>query len=232
MPYCVNCGVELSPGTVRCPLCRTPVVQPNGDGPEPSPFFPTRRAEVPPVSKKALAALLSAMLASLSACCALLNLVLRPGYGWSLFVVGAAAMLWVWFVLPLLVRRAPLWLRLILDMAAVGVYVYLIALTTGGEWWFFPLAVPVLAVATGVVLVLWALLRRGHSVLTTVTLLLLAAGVLCVGVEFCCDRFLLGRWSPGWSVVVLVCCVGLCIPLVVVRRVASLREEVRRRFHF
>ena len=82
------------------------------------------------------------------------------------------------------------------------------------------------------VLVLWALLRRGHSVLTTVTLLLLATGVLCVGVEFCCDRFLLGRWSPGWSVVVLVCCVGLCIPLVVVRRVASLREEVRRRFHF
>ena len=29
MSYCVNCGVKLDPSLVRCPLCNTPVINPN-----------------------------------------------------------------------------------------------------------------------------------------------------------------------------------------------------------
>lgn len=233
MSYCVNCGVELNPGAARCPLCQTPVVNPQQPvDTAAASFFPTRRAEVAPVSKRALALLLTMMLASVALCCALLNLVLKPHYSWYLFVVGGAAMLWVWFVLPLLVRRVPLWVRLLLDVGAVGLYVFLISLALRGQAWFVGLAVPILGVAAVTVLALGLLLRRGHSVLTTLTMLLLAAGLFCLGTEACCDLYLTGRWTPGWSLVVLVCCVGLCIPLAVVRRVPSLREEVRRRFHF
>lgn len=51
------------------------------------------------------------------------------------------------------------------------------------------------------------------------------------GVELLIDRYFLGRWQPGWSLVVLTVCAALVIPLIVVRRVPALREEVRRRFH-
>jgi hypothetical protein len=173
------------------------------------------------------------MLASVSVCCALLNLVLKPQYQWYLFVVGAAAMLWVWFVLPLLVNRwVPVWVRLTVDVGAVAVYVALIALAMDGWDWFRGLAVPILALAAAVVCALGWLLRRGHSMLTTVTLSLAALGVFCAGIEAFGDLYFYGQWSPGWSLVVLASCVGLCIPLLVVRRVPSLREEVRRRFHF
>ena len=53
MSYCVNCGVELNPGARECPLCRTPVVNPSCpvDAAEPG-FFPVRREEVAPVSRR------------------------------------------------------------------------------------------------------------------------------------------------------------------------------------
>lgn len=233
MSYCVHCGVELGGGAKACPLCGTPVLDPAAPkgGEEPA-FFPTRPAEVAPVSKRVLALLLTAMLASVSLCCALLNLVLKPQMSWYLLVVGAAAMLWVWAVFPLLARKVPLWGRLTLDVGAVGLYVFLISLAFDGGTWFRGLAVPLLVLSTATVFCLSWLLRRGHSMLTTLTMGLSAAGIYAVGVELCCDWFFRGGRALGWSLVVFACCVGLCIPLIVVRRVPSLREEARRRFHF
>ena len=57
-----------------------------------------------------------------------------------------------------------------------------------------------------------------------------SAGLLTVGIEFCMDLYFAGRWSPGWSLVVMAACVGLDIPLCIVRWIPSLREEARRRF--
>ena len=56
-------------------------------------------------------------------------------------------------------------------------------------------------------------------------------GLMALGVEYCMDRFFRAAWQPTWSLVVVVICVGLIIPLRVVRRVPSLREEARRRFN-
>lgn len=126
MSYCVNCGVELDATARACPLCHTPVQNPNRpvDAELPPPF-PSRRKEVQPASKKELALLISAMFASVAVLCGVLNLFfLHSGRPWSLYVVGAAVMLWLWLVPPLLLRGMPLWVRLLLDSCAVGVYVY------------------------------------------------------------------------------------------------------------
>ena len=56
-------------------------------------------------------------------------------------------------------------------------------------------------------------------------------GLMALGVEYCMDRFFRAAWQPTWSLVVVVICVGLIIPLRIVRRVPSLREEARRRFN-
>ena len=66
MSYCVKCGVELDEGAERCPLCGTPAWKPDETEPR---YFPTKPAEVPRASRRAAAALLTAMLASVSLCC-------------------------------------------------------------------------------------------------------------------------------------------------------------------
>ncbi len=232
MSYCVHCGVELDDAARRCPLCHTPVLDPNRlQNGEVPPSFPQRREEVLPVSKKEAGLLLTAMLLSAALCCVVLNLFLGRGRAWSLYLAGAAGMLWIWFALPLFLRRMAPALRLTADLAAVGVYVYLISLDLNGAGWFWGLVLPLLAAAEAAVLVLSLLLRRPHSILTRFVMVLCAVGFFAMAAEWSIDSYVQGEWSPAWSLVVCAICVSLCIPLVIVRRVPSLREEARRRFH-
>lgn len=233
MSYCVNCGVELDATAAFCPLCHTPVCNPAQPVDRTSPtYFPTERREVPPASKRELAILLSAMLASVSVCCGLLNLILRTQRVWALYVIGAAVMLWVWFVPPLLRRGRPLWGQMGVNLLAVAVYVLLVAADLDGLHWYWRLALPIILLMGGVLFFLDFMMgKRKRSLLSSVTLVIGSIGVFLVGVELFGDLYFWGRWQPGWSLVVLTICMALVIPLIVVRRVPSLREEVRRRFH-
>ena len=234
MSYCINCGVELDATASFCPLCHTPVVNPREpvDAQSPKPF-PTHRMEVPQVSKWEVALLLSAMFLSVAVCCGVLNIFfLQAERAWSLYVIGAVVMLWIWFVPPLLMRGIHLCLRLILDVLAIALYVFLISLDLKGGAWYWHLALPIILLGGACVLFLGLMLRSGRrSILTSITLIIGSVGVFLFGVEFFVDWFALGSWEPGWSLVVLAVCVALVIPLIIVRRVPALREEVRRRFH-
>ena len=229
MSYCVNCGVELAPDASRCPLCGTPAWKPDKTAPR---YFPTKPAVVPPASRRAAALLLTAMLASVSLCCGLLNLILATAHPWSLYVAGAAVMLWIWFALPMLARGIPIFFRLTADVAAVGIYVWIISVALHGSRWFRGLVLPMLGWACVVVFLLSFLLRDGRrSRLSSIAMCIGAVGLLALGVEYCMDRYFLQAWEPSWSLVVAVICIGLIIPLRIVRRVPSLREEARRRFN-
>lgn len=231
MSYCVNCGVELDRTAESCPLCHTPVLNPqelvDRQGPRP---FPTEKGEVPLPAKWELALLISAMLASVSVCCGVLNLFLRTGHIWSLYVIGAAVMLWIFLVPPLLRRGLSPVVQLLCDLGAVAVYLLAIAWNLKGLGWYVHLALPILGWLGCLILALmWQFRRR--SVITSITLTIGAAGLFPVGVELACDLYFRQAYQPRWSLVVLTVAVALVIPLIVVRRVPSLREEARKRFH-
>lgn len=233
MSYCVHCGVELDATASFCPLCHTRVLDPGQpvDTASPKPF-PTRRGEVAPAAKQEVALLITAMLASVAVCCGVLNLFLRADRMWSLYVIGAAAMLWLWLVPPLLARGMHLLLRLLLDVAAVALYVYLISVDLNGRDWYLGLAAPIILWGGAILLLLGLVLRvYRRSALTTMTILIGSIGVFVFGMEFLVDRWLHQLWSPSWSLVVLTICIGMVIPLIIIRRVPALREEARRRFH-
>ncbi len=224
--YCVNCGVELNPGAERCPLCGTPAWKPD---PAEPPYFATKPPEVPAVENYGLAILMSSMLLSVALCCGLLNLILLPGRFWSYYVIGAAVMLWVWFVLPMVFRKLPVVIRLTLDVAIVGVYIWLISIDLNGEAWFRGLVVPILIWACVLVFLL-CLLSRNRSILTKISLCVGAVALLVIGIEYAIEYYLFGAAHLTWSLVVATICIALIIPLRVIRHVPALREEVRRRF--
>ena len=221
MSYCVHCGVELDATASFCPLCHTRVLDPGQpvDTASPKPF-PTRRGEVAPAAKQEVALLITAMLASVAVCCGVLNLFLRADRMWSLYVIGALA------------RGMHLLLRLLLDVAAVALYVYLISVDLNGRDWYLGLAAPIILWGGAILLLLGLVLRvYRRSALTTMTILIGSIGVFVFGMEFFVDRWLHQLWSPSWSLVVLTICIGMVIPLIIIRRVPALREEARRRFH-
>ena len=141
-------------------------------------------------------------------------------------------MLWIWLVLPLLAKKMPPWVALPIDVAAVGLYIFFIAVDLDGLVWYRHLVLPVLLSAVVILLVLCFLLRdHRHRMLTTATFITSAAALLALTTEYFADCFFHGVWQPGWSLIVLAVCVALTVPLLVVRHVPSLREEARRRFH-
>lgn len=231
MSYCVNCGVELDDTAAFCPLCHTPVHNPNQPVNQTAAQALSHRAErVPPASKLQVAILLSTILASVAVCSGVLNVFLRTQRTWSLYVIGAALMIWIWTVPPLLHHRKDTFrLQLLADVLAIAVYVSLIAVDLDGWDWYWHLALPIILLL-GALFLFWGLTmgRRKRSTLTSMTLVIGSIGVFILGVERFVDLFFLGHWSPGWSLIVLAVCVILIIPLIVVRRVPSLREEVRR----
>ena len=131
-----------------------------------------------------------------------------------------------------LVRGIPIFFRLTADVAAIGIYVWIISAALHGGRWFRGLVLPMLGWACVVVFLLSFLLRDGRrSRLSSIAMCIGAVGLMAMGVEYCLDRYFLEVWQPSWSLVVLVICIGLIIPLRIVRRVPSLREEARRRFN-
>lgn len=138
MSYCVNCGVELDASAHACPLCGTPVVNPRCPVDETAqPPFPLARREVEPVDRRSLGLLLTGMLASVAVCCCAINwLAFFPAVPWSLYVAGAAAVLWVWAALPLLARGWPVPVYLLADTAAAAGMLALVAALTNGWGWF------------------------------------------------------------------------------------------------
>ena len=124
MSYCVNCGVKLDPSLERCPLCNTPVINPNEvSHTHPVPPFPKEKGQVEVVKSKDLAILLSVSLTATAAVCGLLNLLVFSSSPWSLYVIGACLLLWVLFIPAVIYTRMSLYASLLLDGLAAGVTV-------------------------------------------------------------------------------------------------------------
>lgn len=95
MSYCVHCGVKLAPSEARCPLCKTPVVDPvTPYDPSVPKEFPTRvreqHLEINPGATLVLAAVL---LAVPSLICLFVDLLVSGGLTWSPYPIGAFLMI-------------------------------------------------------------------------------------------------------------------------------------------
>ena len=128
MSYCVNCGVELDASARECPLCNTPVVNPREQmlqkgqgspgGADKTPF-PKEKGQVETVKRKDLGILLSMVVLASAATCGILNLFVFQGVPWSLAVIGAGVILWVFMIPAVIYTRQSIYVSLLLDGAAV-----------------------------------------------------------------------------------------------------------------
>lgn len=234
MSYCVNCGVELEASLERCPLCNTPVINPNEvTHTHAVPPFPREKGQVEMVKSKDLAILLSVSLTAASVVCALLNLLVFQKSAWSLYVIGACVVIWVLAIPAVIYTKLPIYLCLIFDGLAIGLYQYLISFNTQNRDWFYELALPITVLLTLTALVFTFLIQKvSHAFLMVGVYLFLAIAVICIGIELLVDRFLHAPFHLTWSAIVLSICTVIVIALITILSRARLRNAVRRRLHF
>lgn len=235
MSYCVNCGVELDASAKSCPLCRTPVLNPNeirslvGDQMP----FPAQKAKVEPVKRKDLGILLSMIDLATAGMCGILNALVFRETLWSLAVLGACVVLWVFLEPVILFTRQSIYLSLLYDGMAVVFLLYMITFLSNKDGWFLGLGVPLTVLLT-VVTEIFALCVRKlpRSFLTVLLYLFTAVGIFCMGVELLVDWYGNSGISLSWSAVVLTVCGVFDIAFITMLSRRRLRDSVRRRLHF
>ena len=234
MSYCVNCGVELEASLKECPLCNTPVVNPAElESFKKASPYPINRGQVDVVKRKDFGILVSIILSATCISCLLLNLFVFSGSLWSLFIIGACLVLFVLAVPAVIYTKLPIYISLLCDGIATGIYLYLITFNTPDSRWFKELALPIVVLIT-ILVEIFALLIRSFpvSLITTALYFYAETAFLCVGLELLIDRYMGKPLKLFWSSVVLTVCSVIVVMLITVLSKRRLRDAVRRRLHF
>lgn len=154
--YCVKCGVRLQEGVTACPLCGTPVWNPEekpGEKTYPD-TLPRRHSESNLPSLFFLTALTVVVIVVELAVCLKLYGALR----WGGFAAGGVLLFYIVAVLPFWFRRPLMVVFLPVDFLAAGLFVWYIAFATGGRW-FWSFAFPVIGIACLLTVGLYVLLK-------------------------------------------------------------------------
>ena len=180
--YCVRCGVSLEEGVRECPLCGTPVWNPEEK--KPNPHYNPSLYPVPEQGGKWIAlTIVTIVMAVVSLGCLLACIKYYGRAAWSSYVVFSCLLVYIAAVLPCWFRRYLPVIFLPVSFAALAGYLLFICLYTGGKWFLsfaFPLTMLTGLIATASV----ALFRFGkRRRLRKTGILLIAIGSSTMLVE-------------------------------------------------
>ncbi len=230
--YCVYCGVRLQDGAEECPLCRTPVrVPPRPEHGETSSYSGRYPGAEKDAGKYIALGLVTIIMIGVSLGCIIFCLKSLGRADWSGIVALGLALLWVWFILPLLFPRWRPMIFLPVDFACLGGYLLYLCGKTGGHW-FLSFAFPVTAIAAALTLAGVAMMRyivQGR--LRLMSLLVIFIGLSFMLVEFF-QHITFGTPMFVWSLycVSVFCLIGLF--LLIASLIPALRGWLRRKFFF
>lgn len=234
MSYCVNCGVKLDETLERCPLCNTPVINPNElykNGTIPP--FPTESGETEKVKSKDGAIVLTVALFTTALCCGLLNFLIFNQNLWSIPVIGFCALAWIVFFPIIAFRQLPIYAFLIMDGFAMGGYLFTLSLLSDRNEWLTCLGFPITALITALAIIFTFLVRNvSSSILATALYIYMLIPILCMGIELLICAFQNQPLLIRWSAIVSTPCAIVAVILITILSRKRLRAAVRRRLHF
>lgn len=233
MSYCVNCGVELEKSIRKCPMCNTPVVNPNDleklkaiQSP-----YPEKSGKVEFASKKDLIVLFSVIFSCIAACCGLLNLIVLKGSKWSLLIIGACALLWLITVPPMIVSNFKKRIYVLYNGMMVCIYLLFIGIFVDSTDWVLQIAMPITVMTMVFAEILLTVGKFTRNILPLATALFIEIGLECAGIEIIIEYALEKPYRLTWSAITLtVCCVLAIVFITIVSR-KKLRSQLHRRFH-
>ncbi len=227
--YCVKCGVELSDGEKKCPLCKTPVYFPgiSESAERPYPEFAGSGEKMSPRGMYFIISVLFLISAVISVVC---DVSINGGIEWSGIALGGIILGYFIFVFPAWFHRRSPAIFVPCDFAASGIYLFYIDFVTRGEW-FFSFAMPLLAalmLITSAVTILIYYLRSGYLYIFGGAAIGLA--FFSVLVEYMLHLNFKIHEGLIWSVYPFIALFLIGIMLIVIAIVRPFRESLKKIF--
>ncbi len=227
MSYCVNCGVELEKSISKCPLCDTPVINPNQKKePKEKPVYPERLDIPSSLSKKYIAFIISLVMLVPTLVLFVVSIVV--GMGVIKYFIGAIALAWLWFVFPFLWKKPiPV---LFLGIDAIALLSYLNMYNVDNSKWVTDIALPCVVVLWAIcnIFIFWK--RKPRSKLSVAIAILIAMNVMSFVVEISVCMFLYETLHIIGSLIVTACLVSLVILFAYLDKSKRMKAWISRKF--
>lgn len=233
MSYCVNCGVDLG-SVAKCPLCDTPVINPNIKETESaSPAFP-ERINLPKSTKNKYGAIITSIILLIpNIVCVLTNLLLAPETPWSIYVISSSAMAWFLFIFPFFMRKKRQYLTLLVDTLATAAYIFIFYYYNSEQTgWFWTLALPLVVGTFGFIAVLTAYFSKKRTLNSS---LIAVFGVLTALNVFICTVINLNTFSVVATYITMILgisCLIFLLFFIAAEKNEKLRAWLSRKFFF
>lgn len=233
MSYCVNCGVELEKSIKKCPMCNTPVINPNDlnklkDIQSP---FPEQKGKVEFASKNDMVILLSVIFSCIAVSCGILNAFVFKGSMWSLLIAGACGLFWLLTVPPLLVNNFKKRIYVLYNGLMVCLYLWFIGIFIDSTDWVIEIAVPITLLVMFLTIIFLSVGKITRNILPLLTTAVILIGFLCIGIEILIENSLSKPYRLTWSAIVMTVCCVLAIAFITLVSRKKLRSQLHRRFH-
>ena len=235
MSYCVNCGVELEEGTRRCPLCATPVINPNElkmGKPQVSKVY-SEKIVLPKQQRRRFTAFIATLIMLIpNLVCPLVNIMVASEYGfWAIYVNAASLALWAFFILPFLWKKTEISITILLDTLISCISLYLVSTMFSSKDWYFKAALPmILLFASQISLyAIWIRHKRRDWPYKAIAILVLIALTACE-FELLISKLLSGCFSFIFSLVIGISCAIFILFFIMVLRHKNLRTWITRKF--
>lgn len=234
MSYCVNCGVELSAAAQSCPLCDTPVINPNIykiTTEEPS--YP-ERIEIPKSSRKRyIATVISLLMLLPNIVCILTNLLLTPETLWSVYVVSSSLMVWFLCLFPFYIKDKYKLLIVIVDAIATALYLFVFFYFNSPDTdWFWRLAIPL---DVGVFLTIGFLtvfFSKKRTIIRSMIAIFSAIFILNLFICAVVNLFAYSVYVTYFTTILAISCLILVVFFCIADRKPKLRAWLSRKFFY
>lgn len=232
MSYCVHCGVELAPSEQKCPLCMTPVLDPNATGEPEEKLYPDRLETVNSIDHRYGARLATLFLFIPLAAVLICDLLISGRFSWSVYVLGAGGCVCCWVILPFYLDIRKPYLYIAVDILSASAYLALIAWRTGGLPWYKAVALP-LTLLTGLsaMLCVYIARRKQRPILHRFSNMVLVVAAALVGLEALIDLFVHDALNIEWSLYSLVSLIAFAAIFRVIEKNPKLKADIERRLY-
>lgn len=226
--YCVKCGVRLTDGAAQCPLCGTPVWNPD-EAVSAQPTFSDLYPAPPKSRRYPILAFLTALLAAVSLSALIYCLTNLHGVYWSGYVMLACALVYFAGIFPFwFEKREPLIFVPLAFVLACGYLLY-ICLYNHGRW-FLSFAFPVTMLVGALTTASVALFRFGkRRRLLKTGGLLIVIGCSAMLVEFF-QVLSFGGKMFAWSLYPVIAFSLIGLFLILCGLIPPWREHMERKF--
>lgn len=228
--YCVKCGVKLADSEKKCPLCGTVVYNPTLEMPNGRPTYPPEERQIEKVSPSGALFIITMLFLIPMLLSIICNLEINGKLSWSLYAVGGIVLAYIIVALPMWFTKPNPVIFVPCDLVAIGAYVLLICLLTGGDWFLsfaFPLVGGILIIVESVV-VLMRYVHRGY-------LYIFGGAFISIGAFMPLVEFLAGitfgaHTAFKWSLYPLIACAVIGLMLILIAICKPLRRSLEKKF--